>query len=533
MKRYVIALLACVVLLTSCHKDIGNYDLKDLGDIKIEGIPATLEVLGFVDRIVISPKLTSSLEGEITADNPNYSFRYRLGYKGIGALGGVVDGVPQAWVELTPKDGYKLDVPANYAPSTYICWFTITDNRNNTVTSQLFDVKVSSTTFEGWMVVCNEGPTEKARLDMISLLSSTRTEALHNISVSLPAIYHATQFAFHPSQQSGLEITGILSRTDSYLLNGSTFETNLQNEFNKNVFISPPLEKMTYMTSLSAPGDFPYMTKYTFLVSEAGNAYCRDNGEGGAVFALPINTSSPGGVPGFKVAPFVGFSQVRPGNSSSALFYDIDNKRFMGFQGSRRHQLSILPDPVQKLFSFQTGKDMVYMEGTRRSNGLVYSILQDAQGKRSIYGINMSGAGFAQESYYENITAPGFQQATLFAFHSQFPLMFYAVGNKVYMYNLATQVSYELTNISGAEITCLKFNLYKNSALTNLNKQTEAFLNQQFQLIVGSFNNEAGDINAGKVTFYEVNGVNNTVNKLSEYSGFAKVKDVTYRERTK
>ena len=59
----------------------------------------------------------------------------------------------------------------------------------------------------------------------------------------------------------------------------------------------------------------------------------------------------------------------------------------------------------------------------------------------------MSGAGFLQESIYENLNAPDFDKATVFAFHSQFPYMFYGVENKVYLHNLGTNITYEMTNI--------------------------------------------------------------------------------------
>lgn len=131
-----------------------------------------------------------------------------------------------------------------------------------------------------------------------------------------------------------------------------------------------------------------------------------------------------------------------PGNSTAALFYDIDNKRFVGWSfkspttNDINQILTPVPNPeVGKLFDFKTGMDLVYMEGTSYSNGLVYAILQNASGKRVIYGINMSGAGFVQESIYENLNAPDFDKATVFAFHSQFPYMFYGVENKVYLHN--------------------------------------------------------------------------------------------------
>ena len=121
---------------------------------------------------------------------------------------------------------------------------------------------------------------------------------------------------------------------------------------------------------------------------------------------------------------------ARPGNGNTALFYDTDNRRFVGWStgttDNSKQILSPLQDPEEALFSFKTGMELIYMESTRFSNGLVYAILQDQNGQRHIYGINMGGNGFVQESKYENLQAPGFDQASRFAFHSQFPFLFYA-----------------------------------------------------------------------------------------------------------
>lgn len=88
MKKNILAFLFIISLFAaSCIDDKGSYDYTELADIKIEGIPSVVEVLGYVENITVSPKITSSIEGEIKADNPNYTFQYRLGYKGMGSLG--------------------------------------------------------------------------------------------------------------------------------------------------------------------------------------------------------------------------------------------------------------------------------------------------------------------------------------------------------------------------------------------------------------------------------------------------------------
>ena len=50
----------------------------------------------------------------------------------------------------------------------------------------------------------------------------------------------------------------------------------------------------------------------------------------GAAFEQPINTSARGEAPTYRVAPYIGESMARPGNGKAAVFYDMDNQRFMG-----------------------------------------------------------------------------------------------------------------------------------------------------------------------------------------------------------
>ncbi|AZS29487.1 PKD-like family lipoprotein [Butyricimonas faecalis] len=543
MKKNILAFLFIISLFAaSCIDDKGSYDYTELADIKIEGIPSVVEVLGYVENITVSPKITSSIEGEIKADNPNYTFQYRLGYKGMGSLGGYdAEGISHPWVDVTPESGFDLDIPANYSANSYVCWFTVTDKRNNVVTSCFFDVIISSTTFEGWLVLCNEGTNERVRLDMISQISSTRIETIHDIAVGLPEIHHATSLGFLPQLGNPGDELSIFSTEGSYLIDNESLESSELMEFNLNQFALDPGETMIAEVPFPA-STYSWQVKYRFAFSESGNVYLEDATDGGSAYGFPLNTTEAGSPAEFKVAPFAGFSWVRPWNGMTpkVVFYDIDNQRFVAFQGDVRdvaqQKVSSIREPSKnKLFSYSTGKDMVYMEGTRRSNGLVYAILEDGVGKRSIYGINVGGYGFIQELYIDEVVAPDFEQAEHFAFHSQFPLMFYAVKNKVYLYNLGTKTAKELTDIKlkdSETVTRLKFNLYRNSSYTSLTNQSEEFMNQQYHLIVASYDDAAADeTQGGKVAFYSVDGVNDVVSKVVEYTGFANVVDVVYRER--
>lgn len=53
----------------------------------------------------------------------------------------------------------------------------------------------------------------------------------------------------------------------------------------------------------------------------------------------------------------------------------------------------------------------------------------------------------------------------------------------------------------------------------------------QYNLMVGSYDTAVGDVNGGKLGFYTVDGTKENIEKRVEYTGFARIQDVLYRER--
>ena len=167
MKRYKLFVLLFIPLISSCFDDKGNYDYHEVAEITIEGLPELLEVVGGAEHIVAAPTVKSSLEGIITEDNPNFTFTYKMELKSGGTI---VNGA--YWGVTLNKNGRKdVDTLATFAANTYLCMFIVTDIRTGRETAKLFDIKVTSPTYEGWMVLCNEGAQNRVRLDMISVLS--------------------------------------------------------------------------------------------------------------------------------------------------------------------------------------------------------------------------------------------------------------------------------------------------------------------------------------------------------------------------
>ena len=98
--------------------------------------------------------------------------------------------------------------------------------------------------------------------------------------------------------------------------------------------------------------------------------------------------------------------------------------------------------------------------------------------------------------------------------------MYYAVGSTVYRVDLS-ELPLKATkqfSLNGETITMMKFNLYQNETSTH-----------DYDLIVGSENNGAGTLRIydGMKTEGDFSSVAPTT-----YTGFAKIVDATYRERT-
>ena len=89
------------------------------------------------------------------------------------------------WVLLNPTRSLDLDTLATFPADTYVVWFTVTDLRSGLQVSTTFDVKVASTIYEGWMILCDEGDEERVRMDMVSVISADRIVPAYDLLTSL------------------------------------------------------------------------------------------------------------------------------------------------------------------------------------------------------------------------------------------------------------------------------------------------------------------------------------------------------------
>lgn len=568
ISKLLLALGLCAPLaFSACSDDQGNYTYSAKNELTIENIPAQTALLAGAEYIDIKPVVTSAIEGVIGDDNPDYSYTY----KRKDSEGN--------WVEMgSDKNLYML---ATLSAGTHNCYFGVTDNRTGVQTVVPFTLRATTITSEGWLVLCNEGAEEKARMDMLSHISVGRVIPTHDIlrtENEVPQMYHATQIGYVRTYANFGSKLVMLTETGSYLI--PTTDTKAYGEITT-ITAADELKTNQFLASTTDhPVTYTVVPFYSFgrpnaiiSVSKEGNAYamnCRATDMAGA-FELPINTSSRGGTPEYKVAPYVGATELRYDGLSyaygNALLYDTDNKRFIKWSSKGlsegvgktdddsqgiTQKCTPLTDPTEgKKFSFKTGMDLVCMLNTANPSGTVYCIMKDGS-KRHVYAIDVITDEFKQLDAFEDIQAPNFDKATCFAASSQYSVIYYAYQNKIYSYNLSTKATSEISLGTNEEVTMLKFNHYDepwgvgsqigSSFMKNMDETTRnIYLAREKELIVGTYDSSSTDNNGGILRFYEVSGggltltlkkdtdENNAV-RTWEFKGFAKIKDVRYKE---
>ncbi|MEG2341156.1 MAG: PKD-like family lipoprotein [Odoribacter sp.] len=520
--KYTIGCLMAAIVFSSCFDDKGTYTYSPINGITIENIQPEYALLGNVDTLRINPEITSTQDGKITSDNPNYSFIYRAAQEHPASYDDAKRFV------LDSAFTMNVDILLKIPHKNYICWLTVKDKRTELETTTSFKLKINSPTTEGWMVLCNEGTSNRVRMDMISRISEERDVRSYDMlsNSNLPALTNALELGYDCGiNGSDDDIIAIFTPKGAYRLDPKTFA-------------SGPEYDMRYSFGDKSGNCSPQHLQYanfSHLIVDGNNDAYVGSFFGGFTYEFPVNTPIPMKKPTFKVSPhFAGDATSNTfSRGNSVLFYDITNGRFVGFEGTEC--CLPIPNPSQnRYFDYEVGlnKTLLYMESVRRSGTTAYSLFKDANGgKYWVYGIKFTDGVFEQEAApieLNTTNAPGIDRAKIFAFASQEPYMFYAADNCVYEFDLIEKSCHKmLTFKNSEEITLLKFNLFRSRF-----DKPESYKEMEYRLIVGTTDNSIQGNDNSSLSFYNVPRLNGELTRIGQtYSNFAKIVDVVYREK--
>ncbi len=519
IRNWIITSWACG-LLASCAGDLGNYDYHELHEPVITGIETDLSVL---------THSTLELHPDLGGDFPesDYAFQWRALSQN--------DNPTMTLLAETRNLNYEVEL----LPGSYRLLFRVIERATEIFWQAEYNLQVSESTSEGWMVLCADGTENRARLDMVSrvtgetyldVLADNGMPELHN-----PYRIQWSQFA------DGESLYYLLTGDGATRLGRSGFEW--KEEYR--------LQYEMGNSDIPAPEAINDVTAAKMMVAD-GKVYYAECLVGVGLFG-PIAEAS------FHAAPIVG-TNISTQNIvvPASMLYDLDAKRFVAYAPNLRSNdvggyeaLNEMNDLVTLLGEmdnggtvigtaferFPQGMDFVWMENTKydpnnTGTGITYTVLRDGS-RYELYGtqlgemwgaVNLGGPAFAlgRAAWADLSSCPEIAQATQFAFSSLRSMMYYAVGGTVYGVDLSQTPVQTTRQISlpGEEITCMKFNIYR---------QNEN-LDRTYDLVVGSVRQQSGTLRIYE-GFDSDGDFRNVTPEV--HTGLGRIVDVTYREMLK
>ncbi len=507
-------LLVQALFLWSCSQDKGNYDYHPLNEPDITGVDETLSVL-IHDMIDLDPSM-----GDHITNLEAYDYE---------------------WKVINNADEYEETVLANekhlYQEVTlnagkYTLYFTATDKESGLFWRTSYSLTVSDSSSEGWMVLCEE--EGRARLDIISDITGKTYQDVLSAN-GMPALNQPYAIQFVPNCGHSDSPFYLFTADGATRLSKNNFAWQKDYAFKYEVAKSLDLHPRSMVCDQSGILRACVSDGYVYTASNMGI-----QGLFAAANKQPV------------LAPYVGANVGATSYASVYLLYDDENKCFMsccpflinlslsdanyhtmeemesiatGYKGSDMVTGTAFDDYPQ-------GLDFVYMENTKydpgnAKMGITYTILRDGS-HYYLYGIQLGDmltyadcSYVLGKAYYGDLSdCTDIAKASRFAFSSLRNYMYYAVEGTVYRVNLSEKPlkAEKQFTLNGETVTLMKFNLYQNSSS-----------NHDYDLVVGSLNNKVGTLRIydGMETEGDFSKVTPVV-----HTGFARIVDATYRERT-
>lgn len=495
---YILLLLIFMTLGGSCIKDPGNYQYDPINRVSIAGIDSSYTV-NYGNKLKIKPAL--SFTRDLQQDTANYTYQWVADH--------LVGYQPRPKTISTARD---LDTAIRLDFGTYYMYYRVTDKRTKVFTDAYFYLTVGVPSFEGWLLLCDM-ENGNSRLDMVSHLGNKDTvypDILKTVSSSFvpagkPVFVETgiTEFA----DPRGQLLTPFIATSQQFVFLGSdTLEYKPGNDMKSRVprTVTDWSQSKLYMAQQQAG-----------LLTLDSNVYSLETDK----FIGPVNNA---GARRFNASPWVTFNKTTPLLSAVVLF-DTDKGAFYRYPG---YGTTCVPYVDGTLFDFTTGKALLYLQYVPFNGGEVFAVLEDKKtGKKYLARFTISGV----QHYYGEITGEDIATATQFAVSPDKGYLFYAVGGKVYAYDVVNNRSIMRKDYGARTISVLKFQQFTYIYDGAGNK--DRYLALAKKLIVCTYTPGA-PANSGSLDIYDVPDINASLQLYQSFSGgIGKVASVSYRDR--
>nr|WP_295876510.1 PKD-like family lipoprotein [uncultured Chitinophaga sp.] len=329
---------ACLFLLTNaCTKDHGNYHYDARETITITGIENAYSKVSLVDRIIITPKVTST--------DPGAQFSYWWGIYETDVLG-TAPKVDTIGREL------KLDYLVKQNAKGWVLVFGAKNERTGFSRIVTTPLNVITRYTRGWYVTKDDG--SKTDVDLFltpaGITPASRIDNVFSLMNHKKLEGKAGLFGFNTNYKS--TVTGTLANTRAlFILSGSDASVVDINTFQEihnfdNLFYEAPAVKSPASISAGSPG--------LFLVN---------NGHLHSIYTISANTGLFGG------------ARLRDDNNSpyhlskyflaaiywNPFFFDETSSSFVSATGTGPVLSAITDDPGSAMSASKNNKTLLYM----------------------------------------------------------------------------------------------------------------------------------------------------------------------------
>lgn len=473
MKKLYLILGLMSVVLSGCFKDEGNYDYRDINEVQISGLPEDMEIYyRNVDTLRALPEVAGNLDD---GDQSRYYYEWK-------AISRAQVGSASAASSYVIGNQKQLDYFVVLPDNEYDVYCCVKDTLTRVTWKSSFPIKVTTELNDGWLVLSDVNNT--CKVDLISL-SAKESMVVRDVFEDFPVLKgpKALQSVFNMNNlQFGTDPRYyLLSESGCYKINIADYKWDESTHISYEMMevpenFSPGLRASGYGWELVLSRNIAFGVRKSF-------------GAAGP-FGLSCNhlTNSE---QEFEVAEAVGYHPFYYVYNGTQVLYDITNKRFVKLAFDLLSCEEIVA--TAPYFPWTTGKDFVFMTNTPFDGGTTYTILEDADThKRYMYMMKIN-SGITQRKFLTLDDAPEIENAEHFAVYPFSNWLYYAVGNKVYQYDMNGHCATPIL-LKDETVTMLKFHIFTGMSI-------DAKI--QGKLVVGSVDDTDSELN-GHIRFYQI-----------------------------
>ncbi|WP_127131222.1 PKD-like family lipoprotein [Pseudoflavitalea rhizosphaerae] len=490
----------CILLLTACVKDEGNYSYGKQTDYFIDSTSvSTSFTLKQNEQLMVEPSLANGI-----SEN-GLSYEWFLKQESFA-----VDPSTGGYYDVKIGTERQLNYKITEKPGSYILVLYTKDNNNGGITQLLKrQLTVSSFASPGWMVLHGDGTSSD-----ISIVVNNRFT---------PAVPSSTDYVQENvfSLTNGKRIEGegaglfyledrwveVFTKGDQGGYRVSNNDLRTMNPYS-GMFVMPP----------AAPD-----IRYDAYASWSYNEMLVNKGDLYFASQPDVYKFYPYGVKCFgedyTAAPFLASSNLY--FTYYGVFYDTKNKRFLYIDYERKVKQFAAPGPNAAFDMRNIGKEMVYAE--HGFDNRWFCLMQDAGAPSSrelfVSKFNNWDDGNRALERIDIGAAQGMAASTFFAFGNRGNIFFHADATHIYQNNYAGDKSSVLRldvggSFPGYQVTCMNVFKWRNHP------------NDGRLLMVALY--DAAE-KKGKLLQIDINEVSGVFGSIKEYDGFGKITAMNYK----